>query len=240
MVRRKKPIASEPLTKGFGSDLLELKYKRTFTCINTKEKDARALFLMTESRDELQRQLEEMTTLKVALDVSLNITKEQRNTLEQTFVENIKSYINGNILFPLFIQKITPLFSRTIEFKGGVLTEWPGTYISGDITADAVWQDTTRDESNVVGIMHLNDVSYRAVFFEFNQNTGIISNLQTRYLTGMTAINRATEQQKETQFDALLQRGNNDGYPTIKQDGTDTFNAAPWGLKGITYEYKPK
>ena len=179
---------------------------------------------------ELADKAQELTNEQNAgLPGSLAKQLADANALIDTLMAIPRSVNSGNRLLTTGQPYTIPL--KKIQFISGEQAQ--GTY-DNDKIYTSIWHNTDDTQTNqMVAMMNLDDTTQRAVFFNFDQTTGQITNLRCRFLTTQTPIADPTTDQL-TERKTALQNGDATGkYANTIDEPTN--NA--WGLKNVLYKY---
>ena len=197
------------------------------------------------SRDSLAKQLANKT--QELADKAQELTNEQNaglpgslakqladaNALIDTLMAIPRSVNSGNRLLTTRQPYTIPLIAnKKIQFISGEQAR--GTY-DNDKIYTSIWHNTGDEPqtNQIITMMNLNNATQRAVFFNFDQTTGQITNLRCRFLIDQTPIADPTTDQL-TERKTALENGDATGkYANTIDEPTN--NA--WGLKNVEYKY---
>ena len=154
---------------------------------------------------------------------------DDANNLIDTLMAIPKSVNSGNRLLTTEEPYTVPLIAnKKIQFISG--QQAVGGFDT-DKTYNSISHNTEDIQNNqTVAMMNLNSETQRAVLFDFNQTTGQITNLRSRFLQGQTAISNPTSDQLTGKKNALQNGNLAGGYSNGSGQGA-------WGLKNVEYKY---
>ena len=183
---------------------------------------------------ELADKAQELTNEQNAgLPGSLAKQLADANALIDTLMAIPRSVNSGNRLLTTRQPYTIPLIAnKKIQFISGEQAR--GTY-DNDKIYTSIWHNTGDEPqtNQIITMMNLNNATQRAVFFNFDQTTGQITNLRCRFLIDQTPIADPTTDQL-TERKTALENGDATGkYANTIDEPTN--NA--WGLKNVEYKY---